>query len=151
MLWFTFGVKFHIGIQWLLTGSWHRLQWDLCTSGKYGLHKASFGHCRFKAMGGASHDVKCVFLHGDLKKEIYMQKLEGFVSNPSLVCRCYSLFYHSRWITLYMAFPCPFAESLDPVDHFLSFDVSLTIHKNMWKMIHMNFKFLIMYIHGFDP
>ena len=32
-------------------------------------------------------DVKCAFLNGDLTKEIYMQKPEGFVSNPSLVCR----------------------------------------------------------------
>ena len=32
-------------------------------------------------------DVKCAFLNGDLTEEIYMQKLEGFVSNPSLVCR----------------------------------------------------------------
>ena len=30
-----------------------------------------------------------------------------------------------------MAFPCPFADSLDPLDHFLSFDVSQTIPKNM--------------------
>ena len=32
-------------------------------------------------------DVKCAFLNGYLTKDIYMQKLEGFVSNPSLVCR----------------------------------------------------------------
>ena len=32
-------------------------------------------------------DVKCAFLNGDLNGEIYMQKLEGFFSNPSLVCR----------------------------------------------------------------
>ena len=32
-------------------------------------------------------DVKCAFLNGDLTKDIYMQQLEGFVSNPSLVCR----------------------------------------------------------------
>ena len=32
-------------------------------------------------------DVKCVFLNGDLTEEIYVQKLEGFVSNPCLVCR----------------------------------------------------------------
>ena len=32
-------------------------------------------------------DVKCDFIHGDMKEEIYMQKLEGFVSNPYLVCR----------------------------------------------------------------
>ena len=27
-------------------------------------------------------DVKCAFLNGGLTEEIYMQKLEGFVSNP---------------------------------------------------------------------
>ena len=32
-------------------------------------------------------DVKCAFLNGDITKDIYMQKPEGFVSNPSLVCR----------------------------------------------------------------
>ena len=40
---------------------------------------------------------------------------------------CYSGFHHSWWITLCMAFPCPAADSLDPMDHFLSFDVSLII------------------------
>ena len=32
-------------------------------------------------------DVKCSFINGDITEDIYMQKLEGFVSNPSLVCR----------------------------------------------------------------
>ena len=32
-------------------------------------------------------DVKCDFLNGDIAKEIYMQKPEGFVSNPYFVCR----------------------------------------------------------------
>ena len=32
-------------------------------------------------------DVKCAFLNGDINEEIYMEKLEGFVSNPYLVCR----------------------------------------------------------------
>ena len=32
-------------------------------------------------------DVKCDFLNGDITEEIYMQKHQGFVSNPSLVCR----------------------------------------------------------------
>ena len=32
-------------------------------------------------------DVKYDFLNGDINEEIYMQKLEGFFSNPSLVCR----------------------------------------------------------------
>ena len=32
-------------------------------------------------------DVKSAFLHGDIKEEIYMQQLEGFITNPSLVCK----------------------------------------------------------------
>ena len=32
-------------------------------------------------------DLKSDFLHGDIKEEIYMQQLEGFLTNPSLVCR----------------------------------------------------------------
>ena len=32
-------------------------------------------------------DVNCDFLNGYLNEDIYMQKPEGFVSNPYLVCR----------------------------------------------------------------
>ena len=32
-------------------------------------------------------DVKCGFINGDLTKEIYMHKPQGFATNPSLVCR----------------------------------------------------------------
>ena len=32
-------------------------------------------------------DLKCAFINGYLNEEIYMQQLEGFVSNPYLVCR----------------------------------------------------------------
>ena len=32
-------------------------------------------------------DVKCDFINGYINEEIYMQKPEGFVSNPYLVCR----------------------------------------------------------------
>ena len=32
-------------------------------------------------------DVKCSFLNGDLTKDIYMQQPQGFLSNPSFLCR----------------------------------------------------------------
>ena len=32
-------------------------------------------------------DVKCAFLHGDINEDIYMHQPQGFVSNPSFVCR----------------------------------------------------------------
>ena len=32
-------------------------------------------------------DVKCAFLNGDITKEIYMQKTQGFFTNPSFMCR----------------------------------------------------------------
>ena len=41
-------------------------------------------------------DVKCVFLNGDLTKEIYMQQPEGFVSNPSFVCRLKKSLYELK-------------------------------------------------------
>ena len=41
-------------------------------------------------------DVKCDFLNGDLTEYIYMQKPEGFVSNPYLVCR----FFGARTLTV---------------------------------------------------
>ena len=44
-------------------------------------------HCSFKQWEVHQMDVKCVFLNGDLTKEIYMQKPQGFVSNPYFVCR----------------------------------------------------------------
>ena len=49
-----------------------------------------------------------------------------------------------------MAFPCPAADSLDPMDHFLSFNVSLIIPTNLWKMIHADFILIVVYIRGFD-
>ena len=70
--------------------------------------------------------------------------------NPQISDTCYSWFHHSRWITLCMAFPCPDVESLDPMDHLLSFDVSLIISKNIWRMIHMTFKPISAYIRGFN-
>ena len=50
-----------------------------------------------------------------------------------------------------MAFPCPAAGSLDPMDHFLSFDVSLTIPKNYIKYYIHVFSPITAYIRGFDP
>ena len=65
-----------------------------------------------------------------------IRKLNGKID----VMKCYSIFHHSRWITLCMAFPYPAANSLAPMDHFLSFDVSLIIPKNTWKMLYATFK-----------
>ena len=47
-------------------------------------------------------DVKCSFINGDLNEEIYMQKPEVFVSNPSLLCRLRKSLYgikqaHRAW------------------------------------------------------
>ena len=32
-------------------------------------------------------DVKRAFLHGDLEEDIYMKQHEGFIDDPSLVCK----------------------------------------------------------------
>ena len=63
---------------------------------------------------------------------------------------CYSRFHHTRWITHCMAFPCPAADSLAPMDHFLSFDVSLTIPKNIRKVIYASFSLITTYIRGYS-
>ena len=47
-----------------------------------------------------------------------------------------------------MAFPCLAADSLDPMDHILSFDVTLIIPKTIWKMIYAAFYPITMYIRG---
>ena len=49
-----------------------------------------------------------------------------------------------------MAFPCPAADSLFPMDHLLSFDVSLTIPKKIRKMIYEAFSSITTYIRGYS-
>ena len=46
--------------------------------------------------------------------------------------------------------PCPFADSLDPMDHFCTFDVSKIISKNMPYLLHVTFKPNLAYIRKFD-
>ena len=48
-------------------------------------------------------------------------------------------------------FPCPSADSLDPMDHFCTFDVSNIIPKNMHCFPYVTFKPIIAYIRGYDP
>ena len=50
-----------------------------------------------------------------------------------------------------MAFPCPATDSLAPMDHFLSFDVSLIIPKNIRKVIYAAFSSITTYIRGYSP
>ena len=38
-------------------------------------------------------DVKSDFIHGDIHEEIYMQHPEGFIHDPSLVCRLNNSLY----------------------------------------------------------
>ena len=49
-----------------------------------------------------------------------------------------------------MAFPRPAVDSLAPMDHFLSFDVSLTIPKKIRKMIYAAFSPITAYIRGYS-
>ena len=46
--------------------------------------------------------------------------------------------------------PYPSVDSLYPMDHFCSFDVSKIIPRNMLKLLYATFKPFIAYIHGFD-
>ena len=41
-------------------------------------------------------DVKSAFLHGYLKEEIYMKQPEGFIDDPSLVCRLRKSLYQLK-------------------------------------------------------
>ena len=47
--------------------------------------------------------------------------------------------------------PYPSADSLDPMDHFCTFDVSKIIPKNMHYFPYVTFKPILMYIHGYNP
>ena len=47
--------------------------------------------------------------------------------------------------------PYPSADSLDPIDHFFTFDVSKIIPKNMHYFLYATFKPILVYIHGYDP
>ena len=47
--------------------------------------------------------------------------------------------------------PYPFADSLDPMDHFCTFDVSNIIPNNMHYFPYTTSKPIIAYIRGYDP
>ena len=47
--------------------------------------------------------------------------------------------------------PCPSTDSLDPMNHFCTFDVSNIIPKNMHYLLYMTFKTILAYIRGYDP
>ena len=47
--------------------------------------------------------------------------------------------------------PYPFADTLDPMDHFCTFYVSNIIPKNMHYFPYMTFKPILAYIRGYDP
>ena len=50
-----------------------------------------------------------------------------------------------------MAFPCPSADSLDPMYLFYTFDFSKIIPKNMLKFLYVTFKPFLTYICGLTP
>ena len=41
-------------------------------------------------------DGKNSFLHGDLEEKIYMEKLQGYVKNSSLVCKLKNSLYNLK-------------------------------------------------------
>ena len=56
-------------------------------------------------------DVKSAFLHGDIHEEIYMKHPEGYITDPSLVCKLkkslYGLKHAPReWYSKMDAFTC---------------------------------------------
>ena len=52
--------------------------------------------------------------------------------------------------THFYGLPYPSADSLDPMDHFCTFEVSKIIPKNMLKFPYATFKPFLSYIRGFD-
>ena len=82
-----------------------------------------------------------------ISKVYVFPKSQTWSGNSAL---CYSGFHHTRWITHCMAFPYPAADSLFPMDHLLYFDVSLTIPKNIRKMIYASFSPITTYIRGYS-
>src|SRR5713226_9741930 len=58
--------------------------------------------CLVLAISASKHwevhhmDVKSVFLHGDLHEEIYMKQPEGYITNPSLVCKLKKSLYRLK-------------------------------------------------------
>ena len=51
----------------------------------------------------------------------------------------------------FMSFHYPSADSLDPMDHFCTFDVSKIIPKNMHYLPYATFKPILAYVHWYDP
>ena len=47
--------------------------------------------------------------------------------------------------------PRPYADSLYPMDHFCTFDVSNIIPKNMHYFLYVTFKPILAYVRGYDP
>ena len=86
----------------------------------------------------------------DEKIEASKSDFKGKKVLKSVEESCYRGFHHTRWITHCMAFPCPATDSLFPMDHLLPFDVSLTIPKNIRKMIYAAFSPITAYIHGYS-
>ena len=58
--------------------------------------------CLVLAIAASKHwevhhmDVKSTFLHGDLHEDIYMEQLEGYISDPSLACKLKKSLYRFK-------------------------------------------------------
>ena len=76
-------------------------------------------------------------------------KLTGCFLKASIVTVTTDFTTHGR-SDIY-GIPCPSADSLDPMEIFYTFYVSMIIPKNMLKLWSVTFKPFLMYIHGFDP